>query len=267
MLKIKAYCLFLFLFIVYGCEIVVEFPKFDGYQESPVIEAVLTDTEEIQYVKVSKSVSISDSILSRPVENATVYVFSDIGDTIFYNHNHDGCYQSPLFKSVTGINYTLCAIIDGIPYYSSGKTIPMKGIDSVYYKYLERSYGLEDAYYVFCDVGITDQQEINYYQFNIFKNNNLYTNGNRLWVFNDKYNKEIKDLNLPVAFEKGDTIIVELLSLSKELYEYYFALTNQVFNTSIVNIGYNSNLPMLFNPIAMGYFQVSSVNRRTLIIE
>lgn len=251
----------------YACERIIDFPESAGGENLPVIEAVLVDKPEVQKVRVTYSTALSDSNACRMAEDARVRVISDAGDTVIYTYDSDGWYFSPVFAATTGVVYTLEVSTGGVTYRSSASVIAMNGIDSLYIKYQEAWGGEPAGYYVFMNAGPANPDDIHYYQINFSLNDTLKTSGSELWLFRDLYAEKIDNLKLPVPLSKNDSVAVELLSLSAGMYDYYYKLAYEVLNLNLSNISYRTNLPSLFEPGALGYFQVSAVSRKTIVVE
>ena len=251
--------------IITGCESIVDFPKAPKANEYPVIEALLTNRDEVQKVRVSYTTSLEDSVSSRVVDNAMVFVCSDAGDTSVYHYTENGWYASAPYYANTGKIYTLNVNIGNVSYKATGSLISMNGIDSVYTRRLE-VVGKDSAYFAFINAGVVDPSVPRYYQIDAYKNDSLLTGGINIAVFYDKYLTSLIGINLPFAFSQKDTVDLQLYSLSQTMFNYYQSLSINIFSLSFVNSGYRSNPPAMFSPFALGYFQVSAVDRKQIII-
>ncbi|MBN2813208.1 MAG: DUF4249 domain-containing protein [Bacteroidales bacterium] len=250
----------------YSCEQIIDFPESADSEALPVIEAVLIDKPEVQKVRVSYSTMISDSNAYHLIEDAQVRVISGDGDTVTYSYDADGWYFSPVYAAKAGVEYTLEVITGEVTYRSSAQVIAMNGIDSLYSKYQEAWEGEPAGYYVYMNAGPANQEDTHYYQINFTCNDTLKTLGSELWLFSDLYAERIDNLKLPVPLSENDSVAVELLSLSAGMYDYYYKLAYEVLNLNLSNISYRTNLPSLFEPKALGYFQVSAVSRKTIVV-
>ncbi len=249
-----------------GCENLIGFPDIPDHQPVPVIEAILTNEPVVQKVKVSYSVSLSDSNSCRPVEDALVRVISDAGDTLEYFHQTAGWYHSAVFAAAPGIVYRLEVVIGGEAYRSTGEVIEMNGIDSLYYRYEDESAFGDAGYYVYMNAGEV-MRDTRYYSINASRNDTLKTIGGEIWIFSDDLVESINNVKLPLSFAAKDSVTIELLSLSKAMYDYYYKLAYEVLYLDLSNISYRTNLPVLFQPAALGYFQVSAVSRRSMVVK
>lgn len=249
-----------------GCENLIGFPDIPDHQQVPVIEAILTNEPVVQKVKVSYSVSLSDSNSCRPVEDALVRVIGDAGDTLEYFHQTAGWYHSAVFAAAPGVIYMLEVVIGGETYRSTGEVIEMNGIDSLNCQYEEESAFGDAGYYVYMNAGEV-MHDTRYYSINASCNDTLKTIGGEIWIFSDDLVESINNIKLPLSFAKNDSVTIELFSLSKTMYDYYYKLAYEVLNLNLSNISYRTNLPRLFQPDALGYFQVSAVSRKAIVIK
>lgn len=249
-----------------GCESLIGFPDIPDHQPVPVIEAILTNEPVVQKVKVSYSVSLSDSNSCQPIEDALVRVISDAGDTLEYTHHSKGWYHSVVFAAAPGVIYMLEVVIGGEIYRSTGEVIEMNGIDSLYSQYDEESVFSDAGYYVYMNAGEV-MHDTRYYSINASCNDTLKTIGGEIWIFSDDLVESINNIKLPLSFAGNDSVTIELFSLSKAMYDYYYKLAYEVLNLDLSNISYRTNLPKLFQPAALGYFQVSAVSRKAIVIK
>jgi len=252
------------LLLISGCESIVDFPDVSQSHSYPVIEAMLTDQEEVQMVRVSHTVPLNDSASSKPTDNARVFVSSDTGDTVFYQYTSNGLYTSLPYRALPGRTYTLTVQTDSTVFQSSASLISMHGIDSLYCKNIPGQNNL--IFNVYLNAGPVDASTTKYYQANIFRNDTILTRSTDIAIFNDKYLTSLKGIKLPYTYADNDKVLVEVLTLSEEMYAYYLALTTNLFSISFSNMGYKTNPPQMFNKPAFGYFQVSAVCKKQIVI-
>src|SRR5690242_5018759 len=93
-----------------------------------VIEGMVTDREDMQFVKVSRSAGFYSTGGTPRVTDATVQVVDDLGNTFNFVHNPNsnadslGIYlpETP-FSGEIGRTYTLTVIVDGKSYEATDK--------------------------------------------------------------------------------------------------------------------------------------------------
>jgi len=248
-----------------GCQSVVEFPDVPATAKQAVIESILTNKSEVQKTRVSFTVPLNDTLTDLPVDHALVFISSNTGDTVFYNYTTDGWYESKPFAAEAGKLYTLNVTIDTTLYKASDSLIRMNGIDALHARLMPGS-GKDSVYYVYFNVGPVDKTVQKYYLLNVYKNDSLITRGRKLAYFTDKYLSSYADINVPDSYAEKDTVKLELLSLSKNVFLYYNSLFYNILREDISSIGYQTNPPCMFNKPALGYFQVSEKDEKTIVI-
>ena len=253
------------MLLFYACQSIIDFPDVPEVKPVTIIEGILTDRAEVCQIRVSRSVSLGDSISSIPVPDAEVFVYSD-NDTFYYTYKNNGRYESEPFGAEVNRTYHLEVRIDSSCYKSTGTVLPLNGIDSIYTGYFPKYQGDDSAYMVYINAGDINFEKTGYYLVNAFRNGKCISTGSDLWVFDDKHLNDLNSINIPYTFRKNDTVTVELNSISKEMYDYYYVLVDQFFVLNYQNIWYKTNPPLMFDGSAMGYFQVSSVSSKTVIV-
>ena len=79
----------------------------ETFESILVVEGIITDREETQEIKVSRSYELSENGPS-PVTNANVSITSSSGDMYLFQYTSDGIYLSETeFKTIPGTEYTL----------------------------------------------------------------------------------------------------------------------------------------------------------------
>lgn len=257
----------LFVIFIIACEDFVSFPDQDSGLYYPVIEAILTDEPEVQKVRVTWSMDIEDSVASCPIDSCVVKIVSSDGDTVGFDYINDGWYYSPVYGARLGITYTLEVSLGTETYRSSGAIEELQDFDSVYYKYSRNPGNSDSSYYVYFDYLKPDPAKTRYYMLDLDSNGVRITQGSRLVIYEDKYMDYIKGIFVPIPLNLNDTATLIAYSLSKDMFDYYYKLGYQVFEMDLSTISYQSNLPQMFFPKALGYFQVSSVRKRKIIIK
>ena len=268
-MKFKLCILFFLLLVVFitACEDFVSFPDQNSGVYYPVIEALLTDQPEVQSVRVTWSRDVEDTIAGLAIDNSVVKVISSDGDTVFFEYVNDGWYDSPVFGARSGITYSLEVTIGTETYRSSGTMDVLQDFDSVYYKYNRNPNDSDSAYYIYFDYLKPDPAQTKYYMLDLDSNGVRITQGSRLLIYEDKYMDYIRGIFVPIPLSLNDTAVLVAYSLSREMFDYYYKLGYQVFEMDLGTISYQSNLPQMFFPKAYGYFQVSAVRKRTVIIK
>ncbi|HEX2936680.1 MAG TPA: DUF4249 family protein [Bacteroidales bacterium] len=248
-----------------GCEAVVDFPETNGLKQVPVVEALLTDQMEPQTVHFCYSSTIKDSVSAHPVEHATVFVYSSKGDTMWYNHTGSGYYQSKPYCAAANITYTLVIQSDTACYRASSTLIPMNGLENVKIVYTPKYANDDSAYYLHFGIGPVMKDNPRYYLTRIIRNHVEITKESSFAILSDKFDKTLDDIKVQYALKLEDTVTLELYSLSQKVYSIYEQM-NRIAFLNYSSVGFMENPISMFDKYAMGFFQVSAVDKKTIVV-
>jgi hypothetical protein len=253
------------LIILIGCQDVVDFSENGKYKKALVIEAFITNQPDHQRVRVSYTAPFGDSV-GIAVTDATVKIADTKGDTMQFQYTENGWYTNDVFVALPENNYTLLVRKDAVEYYASSIMIPMHGLDSLSYTFYKKANTTDSAYYLKIFAGPKDPDNPKYYQIQIYRNHKLFTSGNTVMLISDKAIQTLNGIELDQAFAKNDTLDVELYSLSRKMLDYYVYIFNDLLYNSNLDLDFKTNPPIQFIPNALGYFQVSALSRKSIII-
>jgi hypothetical protein len=265
---VKLLCLVILPGFIYGCEQIMEMPvDSKGYEKIPVVEGFLTNKFEKQVVRVSYTLPLSDSLSCKVIPDATVLIYSNTGDTAHFNYLEDGWYESAPYAAEEGKQYTLEVKIDTFVAKCVSDYIPEKKIDSLFYRRYRQANSKDTVYHVYMNAGSVDPTYTRYYMLEVYRNHNQITLGDEVWTFKDDLSVNLRNIEIPVESRKGDTIDIELHTLTEPMYNYYSRYTEVIVSDDIVNQNYRENPPIMFNKKVIGYFKVSAVYSKRIIIE
>ncbi|HLO58998.1 MAG TPA: DUF4249 domain-containing protein [Bacteroidales bacterium] len=117
-------------------------PELREQNQMLVVEGLLTDQQETQTIKISRSLPIGRNIIKRPIHGCTVAISDDLNNIAFFYETDSGIYVSPeMFHGEAGRSYILHISAPdvsgtGIRNYESSPAIlqPVPPIDSLYYE-------------------------------------------------------------------------------------------------------------------------------------
>ena len=266
------------LFIVsllnaFACEKVVDV-TIKSTEEFLVIEGGIThrinQMNDLQIIKLSKTINFFDQNSNAAVENATVTV-SD-GTTVYrFSSIGDGEYAAQV-QTVIGNIYTLNIEYNGQLYEATETLITVPPIDSIYTVFEEETLFTDAGYLV--KINTTDPiGEVNYYNWKVYKNGELFIvpdPGNRVdLIASDQFfnGQPLIGItpNEEAILEVGDQAKVEQHGVTERfhnyLYEFYTQTGGNVFLGDPPPGRIKGNVINLSNPdqIALGYFAVTSV--------
>ena len=248
--------------------------------ERVVIEALLTNREDMQLVKVSRTSSFYSSGSSPRITNAVVTVTDDLGNVTSYTHNpggHEdstGIYLPPAgFAGEIGRTYKLVVAHEGVTYEAEDQLLPVTPVDSLTIDLDEEEQEDpedEGRFYEVLIFAKEPQDEENFYLFKFYRNDSLArANDSDVYYSDDKLLAgEIDGIPMPVYYAQSDVARVEAFSLSRTGYIFYNDLSGLL----------NNDAGGMFGPIpatprtnlsnnALGFFQVSAVSTADIVVE
>ncbi|RZK23660.1 MAG: DUF4249 domain-containing protein [Flavobacterium sp.] len=209
----------LLLITLSGCEKVIDLELKDS-EPVIVIYGDINDQLENQYVRISKSYNFTEPNKFNAVTGARVIITSQAGSVINYSEITPGVYQSPKFRGITGVKYTLDITVEGQKF-TATSTMPEKVfLDSLNFREVS-FFGKNSTHLVanFHDpLGIQNQ-----YRYLLSVKNKAVED----LVTEDRFNDGNKvantiyhDLN---DLEPGDDIELDLQCIDRNVYKYYYA--------------------------------------------
>ncbi len=276
------FCAIVLALAFVGCEEKIDL-DLDDLPPAIVITGRITSGGYGNYVRVSKSAPyLSDAeSYELAVNNAVVILTEDgmVSDTLERSVSNppgtpptisSGYYTGPLLQSgKVGSVYTLTVIYDGKTYTAVDTIRPITPIDSLTYKYESQTANRDEGYYV----SLHTQEPIgigNHYQW-MYRWSNAWGGISRMEELDQIANDEWVDGNyisiqLDGPQQVGDTVIVEMLSISKQYYTFVSQLLNQesfgdLFDTPPANVKGN------ISNGAYGYWHAAGVAGDTIVIQ
>lgn len=233
-----------------------------------VIEGRITNGKVLNYVRITQSSPYLSDDPNQPVLGAFVTLTEDgtLTDTLTEHPDFPGYYLAPLLlEGKMGSTYKLRVTVDGETYEAEDMIRPVTSIDSLTYKYEDKRDDDRDGYYV----TLYAQEPAgvgNYYQW-LYQSNGVavaFTD----WLASDEWvdgNYINFDFDLDDPQQLGDTVAVEMASISKQYYTFVNQLLNQesfgdLFDTPPANVKGN------FSNGAYGYFHAAGVYSDTIIL-
>lgn len=263
-----------FLFIT-SCEkdVVLDLANTEG--NYLVVEANITDSGSRQWIKLSLSSSYYATGKGQAVKNALVSI--EHGDTTFqFSHatNLDGVYYNDeITYSLEEASYELIIEVNGKTYTGESTYRPVPVLDSISLKispFSNLGFTTDTIYDVFAHFSDLPG-EGNHYLFNLFVNDTLRTprpaDKGLVSDINLEEYVSLSVLNINKAdLKHRDTITLEMRSISKENFDFYNIF---FFQTDLSGNPFAgappANIPTNMSNGARGFFQVSAVNKKTIL--
>ncbi len=258
-----------------SCDEVIE-PEIKQAGEKYVVSALVTNEDTLQYVRITRTASFYSEGYIPGVSNAIVRVLDDSGNTFNYveDSGEKGFYYTQ-YKGSVGKTYTLhITLPNGEVLTATDYMYSTPGLDSLGWAVNEEERENPDDEGKFYDLTIyaTEPQETkDYYLFKFYTNGEIENfDGYGIFYSDDEYIAEnIEGLDGPVFYSLGDTVMMEMYSLSREAYVFYSDL-DQVLNGDGGMLGASPANPRSniqnTNNLGLGLFQVSAVDRKSVIV-
>jgi hypothetical protein len=213
------------LFSFQSCEEVIDIDV-ENPEQKIVIDAAFTDTPNESRVLLSKTENVFISGSNTKVLRAEVYLSDDTGNTEQLVESQQGRFVSSSIEKIWGRTYTLKVRYDGLEYSGTSKlNEPMK-IDTVKFEKTTSNsiWGILYGSYKM-KIYITNKLGVNEYCIIKIKD----SQGKKVKstiLYQDKYadGKQTIIENNNTKFQIGETVIVEILTVDKAAYEYFYQL-------------------------------------------
>jgi hypothetical protein len=243
--------------------------ELNGVSPQIVVDAAIPEAD-FAIVMITKTVDFNKLNNFPPVAGALVKLQEENGFTETLTEITPGYYRSSTIKGIPGVNYKLTVEVEGLIMYSEEVMPKSVRINSLRARKVELPDGLVvdrvfDSPRTELIVTYDDTRgEANFYRFI------EYINGKQTksHLFDDRFNDGKVVKNFLLDFKRrltvGDTLVVEMQSLSKQAYGYLFGF-------SLMNALPQGTTPS--NPVSnisgakLGYFSAFTFYRDTLVIE
>lgn len=218
-----------------SCEEVIDLPLRGKDSPALIVEAEVIDVKGYSYVRLGETLDYYDPSEEPKASGAIISVTDQDGNKMDFLENNEeaGLYlpQDSEYKGTVGNIYTLSIEYGGNIFTSESKIFPTTNIDSVQIRYTPESRFQDEGYYLYF-YAKEPQETRDYYFWRNYKNDTLiYDNaGDLLFSADDAVGENIDGLQLPFAFEEGDTVRLEQYSITKEAFDYYDDLVDVSFN-------------------------------------
>ncbi|MFC3415008.1 DUF4249 family protein [Algoriphagus hitonicola] len=260
-----------------SCQEEVSLPLATIEGEVPIIEAVWTDRDQFNEVKISLARNYYDPESYQVIGDAEVAITIPGTETIipfrFYPETNS---YKPIDRNKlarVGERYELVVFWEDQIYSATGLMLEPPILDSLTVSYEEGRLFREEGFYIKA-FGKIPFEEDNFYRIRIIENDTLKNNRDDYLLFDDTFGVEFFEtgLELGYAFEEDDRVRLELFRMNEDVYDYFTQLVGLLFSDG----GLFSPPPQ--NPdgnirvvegkgTVLGYFQVSPVLVSTLIIQ
>jgi len=218
-----------------SCEEVIDLELRSAEAAALVVEAEVVDVEGYSFVKLSRTLDFYDPSEVPMLSGAVVSVTDDNGTVMPFveDTNQKGYYypQDESYKGRVGGIYNLRIETGGKIYTSESKLLRVTPIDSVQVRFKAKGRFNEEGYYLYF-YAKEPQETTDYYLWRTYVNDTLQFDGigDLLYSADDAVGEDIEGLELPFAFEAGDTVRLEQYSITRETFDFYDDLVSVAFS-------------------------------------
>jgi len=264
--------------ILFSCEEGIEL---DISQAPPqlVIEGLVTNETDFHYVRISQSTSFYDKELTPKIDDASVEVRDNEGNVFSHVHNPNdhpdsvGYYLPEIpYQGSIGNSYTLIVDLEGNTYTATDQLLPVTEIDSLSIRIDEDK--LEDPddegrFYEILFFATEPQDTKDFYLFKFYRNGDLLQDSpdDIYYSDDDVLGESISDIPTAGYYAEGESGSVEIYSLSRAAFVYYFDLESIINNDGGMFSQPPVNPRTNINNGALGFFQTSAIDRMSIDIE
>jgi hypothetical protein len=252
---IKLLALVIVALMQQACEKEVQFPVKEKDRRL-VIEAEAGDAANSVRVQLSETIGIYEQNM-KVVKGATVSIFNETGTEVVLQETQNGLYTTNNLTVNPNAAYTLRVLHNGVSYSakSIAETEPAVNYIDMMDGQIFGSINLSSTQKkFFMAKAFNDGKEISYPTF--FSEEELKNSGD--------FFLGIKEMD----YQSGDTIQVDVMGISKELFNYFIALQNVTpgeFN-GFFQVSTPDNPKNNISNKALGYFSAHAIHRTYLII-
>lgn len=263
--------------LTWSCQEEVTLPLGTKSDLVPTIEGFWTDQGIYNEVKFTLSKDYYDSTEVVVVSDAEVFITIPGTDRvipfIFLSGTNSYKPQNPLDKAVVGESYQLNVHWGENVYVSDGLMLEPPTVDSVTWSFEEERPFRDEGYYIKV-YGKIPFEEDNNYRIRVIENDTLKNQREDYLLFDDTFGLTFfeEGLELGYTFEENDRVRLELFRLNRDAFDYLNQLVNLLFSDgglfSPPPQNPDTNIRVVSgNPEVLGYFMVSPVLTRSLVIQ
>lgn len=257
-------CALAFTFIVtVGCEEKIDIET-DNIDPVLVVDGLIRDTDSLNFVLLSLTGNYFGESTNPPVSGAVVTIQQDNmpADTLL--EAYPGAYVLTRAGQVSS-TYKLAIVYDGQTYEATSTMVGLEPIDSLRYEFKTEDLFTDEGYYVSIYTQESPQPG-NYFRFRY--NSNGVVEDELGWAVSDEFvngNYIAYDFNSSYPQEVYDTVVIEVLSISEEVYEFYTAAADQRESGNPFDTPPGNALGNISNG-AFGVFQASASVKDSIVI-
>lgn len=249
---------------LFGCTKVIDVDLNEA-NEKYVIEANYSAEDSTVRVLITKTSSFFDNNASPKVNNATVTIVDALGTPTTVNFVGDGHYELTGYVPTFNSTYTLNVVADGNGFTADCYLPNPVELSPITYEYFPPFFGGEDGYAAYLNFN-DPADTVNYYLIVLGKNSEPWDNLSDILSQDDQLtdgNFVERPLFGRELYQIGDTVKMELRSVSKTQYDYTLEAQSIVGSQS----GAPGNPTNNWSGDALGSFNAYSSSRQGVVIQ
>lgn len=247
-----------------GCEEKIDIET-DNLEPALVVDGLVKNNGEPARVELYYTGNYFGQSNNPPAVGALVTITTNDAAIDTLTEVEPGYYESTEVEPIIGATYKLRIVLQGETYEANSTMVGLNPLDTVTYEFKEEDLFTDEGYYVTIYTQ-EDPTPGNYFRFRYTSNGEVldeigwaisdeFVNGNYIvYSFDDNYPQE--------AF---DTVSIEVLSISEEVYEFYVAADDQQESGNLFDTPPGNAVGNISNG-AFGVFQASASITETVII-
>ncbi len=249
------------LLLLSSCEKVIDVKLRDS-EKKYVVEGFLSDAANGAEVRVSQTKSFSSSNSFNGVSGAVILLTSNTGASYSFTETTPGIYKTAAFAGTPGTGYQLTVKVGGQTFAAASVMPAPVPLDSLFVETFTFGPGGNSK---IVDVVFDDPvTKGNAYRFRNWVNR---VEENVVYVQNDDYyngNQVISQLiNGDSKIKTGDSILVEMQCIDREVYKYWKTLSDLKEGNSATPANPTTN----FSGGCLGYFSAYAATRKAMKVQ
>ncbi len=272
----RTFLFFLLASILFSCQEEVNLPLATLDDELPVIEAVWTDQNFYNEVKVSLAQNYFDSTERNEITDAEVFILElNTRELIpFFYFGETKSYRpvNGFDLAKVGFEYELHVIWEENEFVANATMLEPPTLDSLTFEYEEERLFRDEGYYIKA-YGRIPFEEDNYYRIRVIENDTLKNNREDYLLFDDTFGLSFfeEGLELGYDFQLNDRVRLELFRLNQDAFDYFNQLVGLLFTDGGLFSPPPQNPETNIRVVSgdsevLGYFMVAPVLTETIVI-
>ena len=230
-----------------------------------VIEANLSNRTRSCQVKITRTGSYFSAYTPNIVSGAKITLSNNKSSYSFFEET-DGIYTMNTTSKLLPGTYKLLVEADGEKYEAVSVMPNPVLINYLGSEYAQKTYFQDAGYRI--NYGLVDPaNDENYYRVKYFVNGELQNEGDDYFLISDElFNGNPVEMQLyGKRFEEGSRVVVELMSIDKNTYDYFNTLIN-VVEQELTESAAPANPKSNFSNGALGYFSAYSSDAKIIVV-